>query len=275
MRRSSEQKSEPTSLSSGALVTSFVRCLSAAYFCSCASLRQRPTLTAIHSQPVDLKYDLAAASNDDTKTEGGGFDGKGNAMPAEMLPTALVYHGVDFKLAPAKTGVPDAVVAKGQAISLPSGQYNRVYLLAASADGDPAAAFRVGAKTATLNIEDWSGFIGQWDTRIFKNQDDRNWAISAHHAPWPPADEQEREQRAPSPRYPEDYVGLEPGYVKPASLAWYASHHHTPDGLNQPYQYSYLFAYSLPMAPGTRTLTLPNNDKIRILAVSVAEGNRS
>ena len=46
------------------------------------------------------------------------------------------------------------------------------------------------------------------------------------------AEEQQREQRVPSPRYPEDYVGLEPGYVKPASLAWYASHRHTADGLN-------------------------------------------
>jgi alpha-mannosidase len=27
------------------------------------------------------------------------------------------------------------------------------------------------------------------------------------------------------------------------------------------------------MTPGTRTITLPNNDKIRILAVSVAEEN--
>jgi alpha-mannosidase len=264
-----QEQAEPASLNSGELITSF-----SAYQPRTFALRLGPataSLAAIHSQPVDLKYDLAAASNDDTKTEGGGFDGKGNAMPAEMLPTALAYRGVEFKLAPAETGVPDAVVAKGQAIPLPSGQYNRVYLLAAAADGDQTAAFRVGAKTATLHIEDWSGFVGQWDTRIFKNQDDRNWAISAHHAAWPPADEQQREQRAPSPRYPEDYVGLEPGYVKPASLAWYSSHHHTADGLNQPYQYSYLFAYSIPMSPGTRTLTLPNNDKIRILAVSVAE----
>lgn len=266
-----QEQAEPASLNSGELVTSF-----SAYQPRTFALRLGPataSLTAIHSQPVDLKHDLAAASNDDTKIEGGGFDGKGNAMPAEMLPTALAYHGVEFKLAAAKTGVPDAVVATGQAIPLPSGRYNRVYLLAASAGGDQTASFRVGAKTATLNIEDWSGFIGQWDTRIFKNQDDRNWAISAHRAPWPPADQQEREQRVPSPRYPEDYVGLEPGYVKPASVAWYASHHHTADGLNQPYQYSYLFAYSIPMPPGTRTITLPNNDKIRILAVSVAEEN--
>ncbi len=266
-----QEQAEPARVNSGELVTSFT-----AYQPRTFALRLAPataSLTAVHSQPVDLKYDLAVATNDDTKTEGGGFDGKGNAMPAEMLPTALAYHGVEFKLAPAKTGVPDAVVAKGQAISLPAGQYNRVYVLAAAADGDQTAAFRVGSKTSTLNIEDWGGFIGQWDTRIFKNQDDRNWAISAHHAPWPPTDEQQREQRVPSPRYPEDYVRLEPGYVKPASVAWYASHHHTADGLNQPYQYSYLFAYSLPMAPGAKTLTLPNNEKIRILAISVAEEN--
>jgi hypothetical protein len=58
--------------------------------------------------------------------------------------------------------------------------------------------------------------------------------------------EQQREKRPPAPRYPEDYLDLEPGFIKPAGLAWYASHHHTADGLNQPYQYPYLFAYSIP-----------------------------
>ena len=265
------EQGEQATVTRGELVTSF-----AAYQPRTFALRFAPStakLAAIHSGPVGLTYDLAAASNDDTKTSGAGFDGKGDALPAEMLPTRIAYHGVEFQLAPAKTGVPDAVVAKGQAIPLPSGNYNRVYLLAASADGDQTAAFRLGSKTTNLNIEDWSGFIGQWDTRVFKNQDDRNWAISAHHAPWPPADQQQREQRVPSPRFPEDYVGLEPGYVKPASLAWYASHHHTPDGLNQPYQYSYLFAYSIELPEGARTLTLPDNEKIRVFAISVAEEN--
>jgi alpha-mannosidase len=73
-----------------------------------------------------------------------------------------------------------------------------------------------------------------------------------------------------SPRFPEDYIGLARGYIKPATLAWYASHHHTPDGLNEPYQYSYLFAYSMELPPHAMTLTLPNNENIRILAISVA-----
>jgi alpha-mannosidase len=82
---------------------------------------------------------------------------------------------------------------------------------------------------------------------------------------------QERERRAPSPRYPEDYVGLTAGYVKPAEIAWYASHRHTIDGLNEPYEYSYLFAYSIDLNGNERVITLPNNKKIRILAISVVE----
>jgi len=230
-------------------------------------------LSAIQSQPVPLHYDLAVASNDDTITEGGGFDSKDNAMPAEMLPTQIQYHGVQFDLAPAKTGSPNAVVAKGQTITLPTGHYNRVYILAASADRDQNATFKIGNKTIDLNIQNWSGFIGQWDTRLWKNQPERNWAISANHPAWPPSDLQQREQRAPAPRYPEDYVGLQAGYVKPADLAWYASHQHTAEGLNQPYQYSYLFAYPIEVSGSERTLTLPNNDKIRILAISTAEEN--
>jgi alpha-mannosidase len=258
-------------VSDGALVTSFT-----GYQPRTFALRLGPPavqLTGPHSEPVTLNYDLAVASNDDTRTEGGGIDGKGDAIPAEMLPTQLNYNGVQFRLAPAGTGKADAVIARGQSIALPAGNYNRILILAASADQDQNAVFRAGNNSTELNIESWTGFIGQWDNRIWKNQPPENWAISANHAPWPPPNEEQREARIPSPRYPEDYVGLEAGFIKPATLAWYVSHHHTPDGLNEPYQYSYLFAYTIDVPAGTKTLTLPNNDKIRILAVSVAEDN--
>ena len=261
----------PATVDNGSLTTSFT-----AYQPRTFALRLSPPqakLAAIQSVPVDLRFDLATATNDDTTTTGGGFDGKGNALPAEMLPTTIDYHDVQFKLAPSRTGSPNAIVARGQTIPLPAGRYNRVYLLAASADGDQNATFLIGGRKITLNIQDWSGFIGQWDTRQWKNESERDWAISANHAPWPPADEQERERRPISPRYPEDYVGLKPGYVKTAALAWYSSHQHTAAGLNQPYHYSYLFAYPIELSAGETALTLPDNDKIRILAISVAEEN--
>jgi alpha-mannosidase len=230
-------------------------------------------LTPPRSQPVKLQYDLAVASNDDTQTAGGGFDGTGKAMPAEMLPAKVNYRDVEFDLAPAKTGTPNAVIARGQSITLPEGHFNRIYILAASRDGDQNATFAVGNTKVDLTIQDWTGFVGQWDTRQWKNQTERDWAVSATHAVWPPADLEEREKRPASPRYPEEYVGLRPGYVKPASLAWYASHRHTADGLNQPYRYSYLFAYALDGSGNPKTLRLPNNEKIRILAISVVDEN--
>ena len=223
------------------------------------------------SQPVKLQYDLAVASNDDTQTSGGGFDGTGKAMPAEMLPPKIKYRDIEFELAPAKTRTLNAVVARGQSVTLPEGHFNRIYILAASADGDQNATFAVGDRKVDLTIQDWTGFVGQWDTRQWKDQTERDWAISANHAVWPPADLDDREKRPASPRYPEDYIGLRPGYVKPASLAWYASHQHTAGGLNQPYRYSYLFVYALDASANPKALRLPNNEKIRILAVSVVD----
>jgi alpha-mannosidase len=262
----------PATVQSGVLVTSFT-----AYQPRTFALRLAPPaekLSPAHSQPVALQYDLATASNDDTSTPvGAGFDSKGNALPAEMLPQSVEYRGIQFRLPPAKTGTPNAVVARGQTISLPDGPYQYVYILAASAEGDQNATFYVGDRKVNLDLQDWGGFVGQWDTRIWKTQDQRDWAISANHAVWPPKDLMERELRPTTPRYPEDYVSLQPGYVKTADIAWYASHHHTPEGLNQPYQYSYLFAYQIPLRPGERNLKLPENDKIRVLAISVADGS--
>jgi alpha-mannosidase len=261
-----EQPVGPATLANGSLETSFTPYQPRTFALKLAPPRAK--VSPVESQPMTLSYDLAVSSDDDTKCAQG-FDGKGDCMPAEMLPRELRFGGVRFQLAPAKTDSPNAVVAKGQTIDLPAGHFNRVYILAASADGDQKAAFKIGSEPVALNIEDWGGFIGQWDTRIWKNEPERNWAVSAYHQPWPP----EHPQQGWSPRYPEDYVGLQPGYIKRADLAWYASHHHTPDGLNEPYQYSYLFVYAVDLPANTKTLTLPDNGNVKVLAVSVAEQN--
>ena len=271
----------PATVSGGALDTSFT-----AYQPRTFAVKLGPPparVPAVRSEPVTLSYDLAVTSNDDTKTVGG-FDAKGDAIPAEMLPAQLTFDGVKFQLAPSGTGKKDAVVAKGQTLHLPSGKFNRVYVLAASSDGDQKATFRAGSRPVELTVENWGGFIGQWDTREWKPEPDtvmagfggqrrevplkHDWAVSANHATW---DLENRGSANWSPRYPEDYVGLEPGFIKRADVAWDCSHHHTAGGLNEPYQYSYLFAYGIDLPANAKTLTLPDNDKIRVLAVSVAD----
>ncbi|HUI43978.1 MAG TPA: glycoside hydrolase family 38 C-terminal domain-containing protein [Terriglobia bacterium] len=229
-------------------------------------------VTAPQSQPVALPYDLAAASDDGDKSEGG-FDAAGDALPAEMLPTELAYNGIHFELAPAWTGRRDAMVARGQQIALPPGNHNRVYVLAASAGGDQQATFRFGEQSVEVKVQDWSGFVGQWDTRTWQQAE----------VPVPP--EPAANDNAPAARrarriraYVKEhgpimrpqYTGLVPAFIKPAPVAWFASHHHTADGGNVAYSYAYLFAYSLPAPAGANALTLPDNDKIRILAVTVA-----
>ena len=239
---------------------------------------------AIRSQPVKLNYDTAVASNDDTKSVGG-FDSKGDALPAEMLPTELKIDGVGFSLAPHATGKPDAVAAKGQTIELPQGSFNKVYVLAASGSGDQSATFKVGSNPVKVNVEDWGGFIGQWDTRLWKPKPDsvteggrrgqpeqqvalrKDYAISAGHQEW---DLKSAGTPDWSPKYPEDYVGLRPGFIKPATVAWYASHHHNAQGLNEPYQYSYLFVYALDVPKDAKSITLPDNANVRIMGMSVA-----
>lgn len=229
-------------------------------------------LEAPQSEPVALHYDLAAASEDGMKSQGG-FDAAGDALPAEMLPNQLYYNGVRFHLEPAWTGKRDAVVAHGQTISLPSGDFNRVYVIAASSEGDQKATFRVGDSSTDVTIEDWGGDIGQWDYRTWKQ-------VPRPLPPEPAANDMSpRAQRTRrilayikmhGPEMEPQYTGLEPGFIKRAAVAWFASHHHTPDGGNTPYSYAYLFAYPLDLPAGATTLTLPDNDKIKVLAVSVA-----
>lgn len=243
-----EQPVGDAQVSDGALVTSF-----GAYQPRTFALKlgAAPTKgTGVESTPVTLKYDVATASNDGQAAPKGGFDGKGNALAAEMLPEEINFNDVTFKLAPAKTGTMNAVVAKGQKITLPSGNFNRVYILAASADGDQKATFTIGSKSDELNIEDWGGFIGQWDDRAWSGTD-----LSANNAKYG------------------DMLGLKPGFIKRADVAWYSDHHHDAKGGNATYEYSYLFGYGLDVPAGAKTITLPKNDKIRILAISVANEN--
>ncbi|MHB8527588.1 MAG: alpha-mannosidase [Candidatus Acidiferrales bacterium] len=221
---------------------------------------------------VPLHYDLAAASNDGTKSVGG-FDAAGNALPAEMLPADIAYSGIHFKLAPAATGKRDAVIARGQTIPLPAGKFNRLYILAASSDGDQRATFKVGDKSADLTIQNWSGYIGQGFDRSFQMEPLAVPPAPAASDTSQPAQRIRRLRAYVQKHGPimlPHFAGITPGFIKRAPLAWFASHHHTPDGANVPYSYSYLFAYALTIPVGAKTISLPDNDKIRILAITAA-----
>ena len=274
---------------SGALVTSFTAYQPRTFALKLGAAPAK--VAAVTSKPVALQYDLAAASNDDTKTAGG-FDAKGDALPAEMLPSTLEFDGVEFHLAPAGTGKANAVVAKGQKLDLPAGRYNRVYVLAA-ADGDqkrPVPRRREDSQPHGRRLGRLHRAMGYAAVEA---------AAAYHPAGWPrvrwgrdasaayasaaglggvgqPCHVGHRRSRIA--RLVADLSGGFPGYVarlissapiSPGMLRTITR----AAGLNEPYQYSYLFAYAIDLPANAHTLTLPDNANIRVLAVSVAEEN--
>jgi alpha-mannosidase len=215
------------------------------------------------SMPFDLPYDLAVADRDGERMKFG-FDGEGFALPAEMLPRELSFAGIVFRLGPADKA--NAVVPRGQQIALPPG-LKRLYVLAASASGDQDVIFRVGNQTAGVKIQHWSGFIGQWDDRQWKQTE----VVVQPRIPPPdvPPDIAAQLQRPRTRLNPYgEMTGITPGFIKHAPVAWFASHRHTPSGTNEAYAYSYLFAYTIDVPDQARTMTLPNNDNVRILAIT-------
>ena len=244
---------------------------------------------AVESKAVALSYDASVATLDGKPGEGC-FDcdlnrqtaEQGNALPAEMLPSQITYGGVQFRLAPAGLGKPDALTAHGQSIKLPAGDFNHLYLLAAAYGGDQEGTLEVASPSTSsrvgLKVEDWSGFIGQWDTRTWPEK-----KVEVQVPPEPAADDQSRraerarrirayvKEHGPIIRTEMEYTGLKPAYIKRAPVAWFASHRHSPGAANEAYSYSYLFAYEINLPAGATTLTLPDNGKIRILAATVAK----
>lgn len=254
-----EQPIGKATVTKGELVTDFGAYQPRTFAVQLAMSRTRG-VAAPQSRAVTLPFDLSASSQHETKSTGG-FDAAGRNLPAEMLPAEISYAGIRFNLASGGSGKSNAVVPHGQTITLPTGKFTRLYLLAASADGDQRATFRIGDNPVELMIQGWGGFIGQWD--------DRQWL--SKEIPIPAG-------TTPDPNDPRvdpyaELTGIVPGFIKRAPLAWFASHHHNADGVSEPYAYSYLFAYAIDLPGNAKTLTLPENDKIRIMAVTVSDEN--
>ena len=246
----------------GQLVTSLSRFQPRTFALKLAPPSAKFSAPKLRDIQIPLPYDLAVSTADGERIKAG-FDGEGAALPAELLPQTIPYAGITFRLAAGKA---NALVPLGQTIQLPTG-VRRLYVLAASAGADETASFRVGDESRELAIQSWNGLIGQWDKR--------QWRRTEVQVP----------PRTPPPDVPPDIAallqrsrtrvdpygemtGITPGFIKRAPLAWFASHHHTAAGTNEAYAYSYLFAYEIDVPANARVLTLPNNDRIRILAIT-------
>lgn len=123
------------------------------------TLDNRPQ-RSMASQSLSLPFNLGCASPNGFRSAANFANGY--AYAAELLPdSTLTVDGVPFVLGDKRAE--NGVSCGGQTISLPAGnRYNRLYLLAASRDGDRKAEFTVGKERRALTVCDYHEFYGQW-----------------------------------------------------------------------------------------------------------------
>ncbi len=205
-------------------------------------------LTPPLSVPVELPYNVDVFSHDQNRQDGA-FDSSGRSFPAEWVPDTIVTDSLSFKLGPRTDGARNAVACEGQEIEIPDGKFNRLYILAAAAEENQKGLFRVGEKNVEIPVAYWSGFIGQWDNRT--------WAEG-------PAGKIDFDRE----KY--TYTGVVPGYTRQDNVAFFTTHLHHPVEGNEAYIYGYMLKYAVELPAGARTVKLPVNPAIKILAMTVA-----
>jgi alpha-mannosidase len=220
------------------------------------------------SVPLDLPFNLDGVSTDTNRADGD-FDGKGQTLAAELLPQNLQLNGLWFKFGSSSPGALNVLVPKGQSVPVSPGSYNRVYILATAVGGDVLTT--IGGEPVT--ICEWQGPIGQWDSRLKEPRQLREVHVAqmTRGQSWTAGDIQNDlvVSYDPATGVVSGIDHIRRGFVKRAEIAWIGTHRHAPDG-NEPYIASYLFVYVIDLPKGARAVRLPNNDHIRILAMTAA-----
>ncbi|MBL8886334.1 MAG: chitobiase/beta-hexosaminidase C-terminal domain-containing protein [Phycisphaerales bacterium] len=199
----------------------------------------RPT-----AKPIALTFDSQVATTNGDRGAAA-IDGEKRSMAKEQMPRAININGTSVKMG-GDGG--EAIACKGQVIELPSDSGGTVYVLAAARNGDRGAEFAVGDRKQTQKVQSWRGYVGQWDNRLWKGE------VPEMAFQWK-----------------NEWAGLVPGYVKPAPIAWFNSHYHTPAG-DAHYQYSYVFLHTLEAPAGAKTMTLPDDADVLVFGATMVEG---
>lgn len=202
--------------------------------------RSKPLPKAV---PLKLPFNVDVATMDGDRSDGA-FTEDGRSFPAEELPRQLVHGDVPFVLGSVADGEKNAVACAGQTTALPDGAFTELHLLAA-ADRDVVAGVSVDGELQSVAFQAWTGFVGQWDDRVW----DTRFGAVDHVCDG-------------------KVIGFKTGYIKRAPIAWFASHHHSVNDGNHAYKFSYLFHHVVPLKPGSKNVTLPDDPSIRVFAAT-------
>ncbi|MBU1471096.1 MAG: chitobiase/beta-hexosaminidase C-terminal domain-containing protein [candidate division Zixibacteria bacterium] len=207
-------------------------------------LRQDENGATAHPESwrVDLPFNEDGISSDRNRLDGD-FDGQGNTLSGDLLPDHCTFQNIEFNPGSTDDGHNNMVACKGQTIQLPQEPFNRLYILAASTNGPSSETFTVDNRTFEVDIPDYAEPMGQWNNRV----NGRLLMEEAHE--------------------------IAPAFISHVPVAWYGCHRHTTDGDNEAYRFTYLHAYRMGFPNGARTLILPDNPRVKVLAITAAQSS--
>ncbi len=155
------------------------------------------------------------------------LQGSGCSLPDELIPESLTAKGITFRMTSAESDK-NVLITRGQTLELPKGM-TKLYILAASVQGDEEAEFITDNKIRKVKIHSMRENIGTWDM-----------------------------------------AGLsQSAEVKDVSIGLELTHLHHPEG-NLAAQKANFFIYEIDIR-NCKTLTLPENSKIVILAMTAVK----
>jgi alpha-mannosidase len=184
---------------------------------------------------VALPYNEDGISFDTKRSDGNIINGM--TIPAELIPKEIVSEDIIFKIGNRTDGQNNMLATYGQKINMPTGEYNKLYILAVATE-DTRGDVKIGNQVNPINFQNWTEYVGQHYNRVLTSNN-------------------------------LEVVSITNAFTKRDNIAWYSSHRHTPE-TNDAYQYCYLFKYEIALPKGTRSITLPQNNKIKIFAITVA-----
>ena len=112
----------------------------------------------------------------------------------------------------------------------------------ATAVGGPAqGAFTLGESKTTVWVQDYADNLGQWNSRLA------------------------------SGAFREEPNQIAPAYINRTPVAWVGTHRHNSKGENEAYQFTYLYLIRLDIPQNAKTLVLPDNPRIKLLAATMAK----
>jgi len=196
-------------------------------------------------QPLVLSYNLDAFSSNEDRSDGD-LDGHGGSFPSELISDTVHAEEVVFRMGSTAPGSLNALACQGQTLTLPSGDYNRVHLLAAGRKEDVSCTLLVGGQSHPWKVQSSRGNMGQWDSRLVDGSVSEIGRLNGVEV---------------------ETFSLTPGFIKNDRIAWVGTHAHTPNG-DVPYKFCYLFRYDFPLPDGVRSITLPKQEEVVVFAVT-------